>query len=45
MAYRVGSLLSVKLEYQEAGAAPLAQLPSWKMAMAMALDKTHGKRS
>lgn len=45
MAYRVGSLLSVKLECQEAGATPLAQLASWKMAIAMALDKTHGKCS
>ena len=45
MAYRVGSLLSVKLECQEAGATPLAQLLSWKMAMAMALDKTQGKCS
>jgi len=41
MAYRVGSLHSVKLECQEAGATPLAQLLNWKTATAMALNKKH----
>lgn len=45
MAYRVGSLPSVILECQEAAATPLAQLLSWKMATAMALNKNHSKCS